>query len=68
MSNTEQARPQVPGGIWNCRVGGAAGRGGRKGPGSPANAEPSPKGNWADTVSFVMYSGGIASVAMAMVE
>ena len=35
VSKTEQARPQVPGGIWNCREGGEAGRGGRKGPGAP---------------------------------
>ena len=35
VSKTEQARPQVPGGIWNCRLGGEAGRGGRKGPGDP---------------------------------
>ena len=45
VSNTEQLRPQVPGGIWNCRLGGEAGRGGRKGPGAPKaapNGEPKP--------------------------
>ena len=35
VSKTVQVRPQVPGGIWNWRLGGEAGRGGRKGPGSP---------------------------------
>ena len=65
VSKTVQVSPQVPGGIWNlqffyikkaplkhfyyCSVGGAAGRGGRKGPGGPRprpNAVPrGPKGN-----------------------
>ena len=35
VSKTVQVSPQVPGGIWNWRVGGEAGRGGRKGPGAP---------------------------------
>ena len=46
VSNTVQVSPHVPGGIWNWSVGGAAGRGGRKGPGARPKAAPSgPNGN-----------------------
>ena len=44
VSKTVQVRPHVPGGIWNWSEGGAAGRGGRNGPGGAARPKAAPSG------------------------